>query len=231
MHNEADNDDILFDRLVDNELSESERRQLLELLDAQPEGWRRCALAFLESQSWRQEFSQLTRAPRQAADVIWKTASNRLSRKPWTASIQWLAIAAGLLVAFVLGWSQRERDVPTVGPAAASSQQVASTSAEAPTASPKSASPSDALTLFVRDERGKMNPVHVPLVDANTLDKQLGVKFQTGMPDMIRNRLQDRGFNVQSRQRYAPLWFEKDGPPMIVPVEDTKIVPVSDRVY
>ena len=40
MNNETHNDDILFDRLVDGELSEAERRALLESLDARPQGWR-----------------------------------------------------------------------------------------------------------------------------------------------------------------------------------------------
>ena len=41
MNNETLNDDILFDRLVDGELSAAERRALLESLDARPQGWRR----------------------------------------------------------------------------------------------------------------------------------------------------------------------------------------------
>jgi hypothetical protein len=52
-------DDTRFDRLVDEELSEEERRQLLGQLDDEPGGWRRCALAFLEAQCWRQAFGEL----------------------------------------------------------------------------------------------------------------------------------------------------------------------------
>src|SRR5205814_739732 len=55
------NEDILLDRLVDGELSGNERRQLLESFDKRPEGWRRCALAFLEAQSWREEMGQVAR--------------------------------------------------------------------------------------------------------------------------------------------------------------------------
>ena len=58
MNNKSLNDDILFDRLVDGELSGGERRALLESLDARPQGWRRCALAFLEAQSWRKELRE-----------------------------------------------------------------------------------------------------------------------------------------------------------------------------
>ena len=43
-------DDRRLDLLVDGELSEAERRELLQHMDEEPEGWRRCpALAFLEA--------------------------------------------------------------------------------------------------------------------------------------------------------------------------------------
>jgi hypothetical protein len=47
-------DDDCFDLLVDGELSEEKRRELLSRLDDEPTGWRRCALAFLQAQSWRE---------------------------------------------------------------------------------------------------------------------------------------------------------------------------------
>jgi len=43
-------DDIMFDRLVDGEMNEAERRELLLSLDADPDGWRRLSIAFLEAQ-------------------------------------------------------------------------------------------------------------------------------------------------------------------------------------
>ena len=88
----------------------------------------------------------------------------------------------------------------------------------------------DALNLWVRDDAGQMRRVRVPLVDAQSLDRQLGTVFQTGVPDDVRDRLNDSGYAVQSKRQYAPLWLE-NGRPMVVPVEDTKIVPVSNRAY
>ncbi len=43
-----------MDRLVDGEVAEPERRALLSRLEQMPDGWRRCALAFLEAQAWRE---------------------------------------------------------------------------------------------------------------------------------------------------------------------------------
>ncbi len=46
--NEAD--DILIQRCIDNELSASERRELLSKLDAMPGGWKSLACGFVEDQ-------------------------------------------------------------------------------------------------------------------------------------------------------------------------------------
>lgn len=48
--------DQLLDRLVDGELVGAEYRQFVQSFDARPDGWRRCGLAFLEAQAWRQDF-------------------------------------------------------------------------------------------------------------------------------------------------------------------------------
>ena len=46
-----------LDRLVAGELDESSRREALAWCEREPEGWKRCALAFLEAQVWEQAFS------------------------------------------------------------------------------------------------------------------------------------------------------------------------------
>ncbi len=46
-------DSASLDRLVDGDLTDTERRELLLRLESDPDGWRRCALAFLEDQAWR----------------------------------------------------------------------------------------------------------------------------------------------------------------------------------
>lgn len=49
----CENDEILIERLVDDELSEQERQDLLLRLDETLDGWRFCALSFLEAQALR----------------------------------------------------------------------------------------------------------------------------------------------------------------------------------
>jgi hypothetical protein len=51
-----------LDRLVDGELSLAERRVLFSAIEAQPDGWRRCAMAFLEAQAWKDDIAMLVPA-------------------------------------------------------------------------------------------------------------------------------------------------------------------------
>jgi hypothetical protein len=96
-------DDRLIERLVDGELSEPERRALLARLDAAPDGWRRCALAFLEAQCWREALG-----PVAAPSVTVARPLRPAGRPPAPARLRWLAAtAAGMLAAFALGWSVR----------------------------------------------------------------------------------------------------------------------------
>jgi hypothetical protein len=63
LHTEHGFDPQVLDRLVDGELADGERRVLLESLERQPDGWRQCALAFLEAQTWDQTLTDYVRQP------------------------------------------------------------------------------------------------------------------------------------------------------------------------
>lgn len=52
-------DPSLLDRLVDDELTAAEYRQVLRLIEDKPDGWRQLALAFLESQAWNKDLAAL----------------------------------------------------------------------------------------------------------------------------------------------------------------------------
>jgi hypothetical protein len=113
--------DTHFDRLVDDELSEEERRQLLGQLDDEPGGWRRCALAFLESQCWRQALGEMPNVRDSLSAVFQSTAKGAGEtpalqgatpaipfetprRTPWLGRAKVLsAMAASFLAAMWLG--------------------------------------------------------------------------------------------------------------------------------
>jgi len=94
--------DRLLDRLVDGELTSSEYRSFVKSLDECPDGWRRCGLAFLESQAWRQDISVI-----RTSEAAKETSRGR-STKVWGhVAVRWSAIAASWLAALSIGvwWS------------------------------------------------------------------------------------------------------------------------------
>ena len=83
---------------MNGELSDGERRELLERLDRVPGAWRTCALAFLESQCWREELKGV--GPQLTSETT-KTAVVR--RAPRRIRGTLVAVAATFLVALSLG--------------------------------------------------------------------------------------------------------------------------------
>ena len=110
-----------IDRLVDGELSPEDRRNLLKRLDNETDGWKRCALAFLEDQAFKESF----KPPRQivgwvsdaqptgmstAASVGYASLTHPTSpRLPKSQARHRLLTAAAVLLAFTLGWSAKPK--------------------------------------------------------------------------------------------------------------------------
>src|SRR5688572_19989410 len=92
-----ENDHRVLDRLVDGELSELERQELLSALDDEPAGWRRCALAFLEAQSWEADLKAFRDEPPVAVISLVSLARARQFLPLG------LAMAASMLLAFFGG--------------------------------------------------------------------------------------------------------------------------------
>lgn len=115
-------DKQLLDRLIDGELSPEARRDLLLRLEHETGGWRRCALAFLEAQSWGQDFRSLLKEPAgESSDGSVPVSAGNTASQPIiavpasltsnsTTPRRWLdragtllAIAASFVIAFGLG--------------------------------------------------------------------------------------------------------------------------------
>lgn len=145
---------LRLDRLIDGELESDERRELLLELEHHPEGWRECALAFLEAQELTAGLSTLmsTAASFDALDDA-KAHSTQIkvnragtTHGSPTTSVErptlvaayprrapsWMstmAIAAGLMVAFSVGIASRgiwseSRDSLNVRPLASTSDRI-----------------------------------------------------------------------------------------------------------
>ena len=102
---------LQIDLLVDGELSEDERRELLLRLEREPDAWRTCALALLEAETLRESLGgwadSETTAPQAAED----RAENVVVKSTLSDTPTWLkrarpvvlAVTASLLVGFLVG--------------------------------------------------------------------------------------------------------------------------------
>jgi hypothetical protein len=249
--------DLAVDRLADGELTLAERQELLSSLDrmnsseARADGWRRCALALLEAQILRREFKAFlthevpskavptvpnrttipnrssAMAPAPSPAQLWGAYSSR-SASHLRGLPSSFTLAASVLVAFGIGWAANSPNVNKNNFSSPTEQTASSERAlnESPLDS------RDAVTLVVNDTQGRQQRVRLPLVDAGEVGRQWS-HLSPNVPVNVKTGLHDYGFDVQSKQRFAPLFFEHGTQlvPMAVPVSDTYVVPVNRPVY
>jgi hypothetical protein len=213
------NDRRVLDRLVDGELSLDERRQLLAAFDDEPAAWRRCALAFLEAQTWRLEMSRLANEP----VVAQVSAPAKIPR----ATANWLrglAVAASLLLAFALGtWiPSSEPNATSVAdrPAVASDQRQPP-SGEIDTHQPEEAN-GNTSWLTLEPVSGSDEPIHVPLVDDSVENPAEFFSDRAPIAPSLTRGLEQDGWEVDRRQRLLPIQLS-DGRQVVVPVEEVEL--------
>lgn len=120
---ETSDDARLMDALVDGELAEEPRADLLRRLEQMPDGWRRLSLAFLEAQAVRQAIGirAVSSANVEVTPASSAKRANERSRVPtWTS----VCALVGLL-AFGIGNFSARWQLPTAGESPSASTQAA----------------------------------------------------------------------------------------------------------
>ena len=219
-------DERLIDRLVDDELAPAERRALLADLDREPEGWRRCALAFLEAQSWRSAFEAMTSGP--SSDCTEKKAAHERSPVSHRRIPHALGVAAGIVAALVLGWTARgpwlrSHTSPT-------GKLAADAHADRGRDMPRTGS--DSIEADANPMPGPQNAgVLIPPRDsAESLQVATRAMERTQsrnptpspLPETLRRQFERRGFQVENQRGLMTLKL-KDGRRMALPVEELKV--------
>ena len=87
-----------IDRLVSGELDKTGRRELVQRLNTEADAWKRCALAYMEAQSWQRAFGELVEESGPVVEPLKPTPQP--DAKPRS---QRTVLAAGLLLGIVLG--------------------------------------------------------------------------------------------------------------------------------
>jgi hypothetical protein len=227
----------VLDRLVDGELTASERRQLLVALDDVPGGWRRCALAFLEAQSWQQLLPDWSAPPAAAGDATDAPTADPPPPARASAPGSWftlLAMAASALLAFGLGtlWDSRSASngpspdkLTNARPISApgNSSVPLATNGTGPVITPVSQHDQEPLG-FLRMTMGQRD-IDVPIYRWG----EKGVAFDPADNSDVYRNLRKAGHDVRRVERLVPVVTQNGQ--VIVPIEQIEIVPVGGHTY
>jgi hypothetical protein len=208
-----------IDRLVDGELSASERRELLLRLENDPEGWRRCALAFLEDQAWRQAFGAVASAdPKPLPTTGSTTPEPARTGKSWLRQV---SIAATILAStFASGFASRGfiRSTPRL--------DLAKADLPGPTTVPLATRPDEIREVGSFDlldgSAGESAPQRYPILAGPGLDDQWLRSQPPSVPDYVRARWERQGYQVAERRKLMSVLLE-DGRQVSIPVDEVEV--------
>jgi hypothetical protein len=236
-----------FDRLVDGELSSAEYQALLAALDEEPDGWRRCALSFLEAQALERELGSLRSEriePAAAPSLALVQPSPQPQALPHRVSypLMALAVAASFLVAFGLGLAIRHDGSPD----GTGTGQIAETNPPAPSQSDDRAlasndrnadsgsspapragdQPMGNVTLVVDGQRpADQQRVEVPLYNYDQVGQDYLTSDQSALSPEVREMLERNGHQFRSHRQLVPMRLN-DGQQAVFPMEEVEILPV-----
>jgi len=224
------------DLLVDGELSEPDRRNLLLQFEREPDGWRRCALAFLEAQCWRAELGQVV-LPAVAEPVRNKTIETnspgpnvrRQSLRQHAATL--LSMAASFLLALVVGMGLRgnslhspviaTRDLIPGGHRDAATSPAAQSGIAGQMPQPAGGWEMVALTSY-NSLNGQAAAFCVPAQRRDSLDQNLLESIPDFIPPDVRQAFEESGHRVIQQREIVPVPM-KDGRRLVVPVDRIEI--------
>lgn len=242
-------DDERFDLLADGELPEPERRRLLSELDHVPGGWRRCALAFLEAQSWKQGMRSVRR---ESAGAPHAARARPMRRRgfPGGPFGTLVAMAASFTIALGLGVAIQDFRQPAfqagpspvelaggpkqpepAAPKAVNPETPAAT--QAPLAPNVPASLGDAwrlVSLPVGLGPDGTEPIRVPARRRDRVDEQCFNEFAPTIPAELLDALKREGHQLRWSRQLVPFRM-KDGQQLVVPLEQVELHDVGNPVY
>jgi anti-sigma factor RsiW len=194
----------LIDQLVDAELPDNERRELLLRLESEPDGWRHCALAFLEAQSWSQAFGPLAATGRPDSRLVLVGKGRHRKRRRWSLA-RLSALAAGFALVFALGWGLHRGPTDNSVPAPNMRTE----------ASPSTPFPQSVDSTPVELAQGQSR---APESARSTL------------PDEVAQLWEQRGYQTERESRVISMEL-KDGRRLDMPIEEVRVQYIGDRTY
>jgi hypothetical protein len=244
------------DLLVDGELSEAERRDLLLQLEHEPDGWRRCALAFLEAQCWKSGLGEISRETmpvgQASPDVVRPIAmqvdaavaqaespAQPMSRlaTPLERADRWqrarhltatmLMTTASFLIALMIGMNLH--NWTGVGPHTPDTSIVQPVKQDVPLKNP--AGSWEMVTLAANDSPdGRAQTYCVPAQRRDSLDQRMLDLAPDAISPEMRQLFEQSGHRVVQKREIVPVQLE-DGRRLVVPVDNVEIHYVGRPSY
>lgn len=231
-----------IDRMVDSALSLEEQRELLDSFDRHPDGWRQLALAYMESQTLKSDFSGMLPAPvGPVVDVIAEPSVEpaRVSGGGGSSS-DWIITATIAVAAFAVGmvtlswWRGRgaDSDIP---PIAGSYDEHKDPMGHADKRDHEDADP-DFLSLTMpafghhEPDAGGQRRLRIPL---QKIAPEMTGRVYRAPPVIspeLRIKLRRQGHIVREERRVYPVKLH-DGRQVLVPVNEIQIFYVGNRVF
>jgi hypothetical protein len=233
MHeNLSPTDDIVFDKLVDGELNEAERRELLSGLDEQPGGWRRCALAFLESQCWHKALPAYAsyrqeEAPHQSE--LKPVAQVATKRTRWWQSAPGAvsAMAASFLLALGLVFWARH---PGVGPEVGGQTGVPIARSDVAPQTQQRADTPHSRIVTVSEGPQPGDSFNVRATEHDNIDPRWAQAAPSPIPDNVLQALKRTGHRVDGHRELMRVALP-DGRNLLVPVDQVEVRYVGGQSY
>ena len=242
-------DPEMLDRLVDGELTDAEERAVIAHVSQLPDGWRRCALAFLEARCWQRAARQVRELsaapspqPRGKAMLLPPSQDAPAGSSSAERTLRWpgmLALCALFLLAFGVGsllpnaWNRLAGRHPAlpVRPSQPVIHDHLLPAASDALASQGGGQGIDSQGLLLGnvtlvDNSGRS--LEVPVYDWNQeVAEQLMYRAVPLSPDVLQ---QLKRLQVRSHRSYVPVRLQ-DGRQVVVPVHEVEVVPVGGTAY
>ncbi len=241
-----DQSNQLFDLLADDELDDTRRRELLGGLDDRPGGWRRCAMAFLEAQSWRREMKGFLDepSPETVPTLLEKPTPKKNDtpppkrRKRFNLSNPLLSMAASFLLAIGLTsliQDMRHGGGPVIGGSGSQFASVVDQGAQQAGISPLgfSIEPHKDVQLVRINGRapsGKPQSVRLPAIAQDRLDHSWLKTMPSAIPAELVQQYQQAGHEVQTSRQLLPIRLS-DGRKLVIPVDQLDVHYTSLPAY
>jgi len=213
--------EIKLDRLADGELSREEYAELLCSIEHEEEGWKKCALAFLESQALRTDLGVIIREPSQAPAAV-SPAKSAVTAPSQPVAWYWaqaVALAACLGLAFWLGR----------GSLPSNSGKMVVAESQQSTAEPARVH-QGRMTLVVDEPNGQQREMELPVVDGNYVDPSAFLARTAVIPADVLQAIEQSGHKIERHREFMrqPIDAEHE---VVVPVDRMRVVPVSNPMY